>query len=148
VDSAETVKYLPQNYIETLCNEIVAGEDSEFDRELKQIIFNHVGPAERLGHDTLDDVLRYLTAETQATIRVLAGRVHAINEQIVQQEARGSESFRAQLESQLRIKREELEAHDGSKPVAVPEPTQSGSSKRLQRRSASRLPCGRMSWRR
>jgi hypothetical protein len=124
-DSVETVKYLRQNYVETLCNEIVAGQDSEFDRELKQIIFSHVGPAERLGHDTLDDVLRYLTAETQGTIRVLAGRVHAIDEEIAQHEARASESFRSQLESQLRNRREELEGHDRSKPTAVPEPTQS-----------------------
>lgn len=123
-DSVETVKYLPQNYIEALCNVIATGEDSEFDRELKQIIFSHVGPTERLGHDTLDDVIRFLTSETQATIRVLADRIHAINEHIVQYEERGTESFRAQLESQLRLKREELEAHDRSKPVPVPEPAQ------------------------
>jgi DNA repair exonuclease SbcCD ATPase subunit len=128
-DSVETIKYLPQNYIETLCNEIVAGGESEFDRELKQIIFSHVGPSDRLGHDTLDDVLRYLTSETQATIRVLAERAHTINQDIVQQEERGTESFRTQLESQLRIKREELEAHDRSKPAAVPEPTQSDDLK-------------------
>jgi len=125
VNSVETIKYLPQNYIETLCNEIAGGEDSEFDRELKQIIFSHVGAAERLGRDTLDDVLQYLTAETQGTIRVLADRIHAINEGIVQHEARGSESFRSQLESQLRSRREELAAHELVKPDAVPEPTQS-----------------------
>lgn len=129
VDAVETIKYLPQNYIETLCNEISGGEDSEFDRELKQIIFSHVGQADRLGHDTLDDVLHYLTAETQSTIRVLADRIHAINEEIVQQETRASESFRTQLESQLRTKREELEAHDRGKPAAVPEPTQSDELK-------------------
>lgn len=124
-DAVETVKYLPQNYIETLCNEIVAGEDSAFDRELKQIIFSHVGPAERYGRDTLDDVVHYVTAETHGTIRVLAGKVHAINEEIAQLELRASSSFRNQLESQLRVKRGELEAHDGAKPSAVPEPTQS-----------------------
>jgi ABC-type lipoprotein export system ATPase subunit len=124
-DSVETVKYLPQNYIETLCNVIATGEDSDFDRELKQIIFSHVGPSERLGYDTLDDILRFLTSETQATIRVIADRIHAINGQIVQYEDRGTESFRAQLESQLRLRREELEAHERSKPVPVPEPAQS-----------------------
>src|SRR5262249_35026824 len=122
-DAVEAVKYLPQNYIETLCNEIVAGEDSAFDRELKQIIFSHVGPAERYGRDTLDEVVQYLTAETQGTIRVLAGKVHALNEEIAQLELRGSQSFRNQLESQLRVRRGELDAHDVAKPTPVPEPT-------------------------
>jgi ABC-type lipoprotein export system ATPase subunit len=128
-DSIETIKYLPQNYIETLCNEIVSGGDGEFDRELKKIIFSHVGPSERFGHDTLDDVIHYLTSETQATIRVQADRVHKINQDIVLLEERNTESFRTQLESQLRIKREELEAHERSKPVAVPEPAQSDELK-------------------
>ncbi len=128
-DSVETVKYLPQKHIETLCNEIVAGGDSEFNRELKKIIFSHVGPSERLGHDTLDAVLRYLTSETQATIRVLADRVHTINQDIVQHEERNTESFRTQLESLLRVKREELEAHERSIPDVVPEPAQSDELK-------------------
>lgn len=128
-DSVETIKYLPQNYIETLCNEIVTSGDSGFDLELKQIIFRHVGPSERFGRDTLDDVLRYLTAETKSTIRVLADRVHGINQDIIQLEERLTESFRAQLESQLSSKREELEAHDRSKPISVPEPAQSDELK-------------------
>jgi ABC-type lipoprotein export system ATPase subunit len=124
-DSVETIKYLPQNYVETLCNEIVAGGDSEFDRELKQIIFSHVGSSERLWHDTLDEVLSYLTSETQTTIRVLTERVHEINQEIVQKEEKGTESFRKTMESQLRLKKEELDAHDRAKPDPAPEPAQS-----------------------
>lgn len=130
LNSIETIKYLPQNYIETLCNEIAAGGDDGFNRELKQIIFSHVNHSERLGYDTLDDVLSYITSETEATKRVLIEKLHGINEKIVQLEERASASFRAQLESQLRIKREELEAHNRSKPNVVPEPTQSNDLKR------------------
>jgi len=129
--SVETIKYLPQNYIETLCNEIVAGGDSEFDRELKKIIFSHVDYTDRLGHDSLDDVLRYFTSETQATIRVLLEKLHGINQSIVQTEERGTGSYREKLDSQLKVKREELDAHDRSKPIAVPEPTQSAELKKI-----------------
>lgn len=124
-NSVETIKYLPQSYLETLCNEIVAGGESEFDRELKQIIFSHVGSAERLWHDTLDDVLAYHTSETQTTIRVLKEKIHEINQEIVHKEEKGTESFRKTLESQLRLKKEELAAHDRAKPDAAPEPAQS-----------------------
>lgn len=124
-DSVETIKYLPQNYLETLCNEIVAGGHSEFDRELKQIIFSHVDSAERLWHDTLDEALAYHTSETQTTIRVLTEKAHEINQEIVQKEEKGTETYRKTLESQLRLKKEELDAHDRTKPDVAPEPAQS-----------------------
>lgn len=123
-NSIESIKYLPQNYIETLCNEIQAGGDGQFDLQLKEIIFSHVGEGDRLGHDTLDNLLHYLTSETQATIRVLIDRIHDLNDRIAQFEEQVSESYRAQLNAQLDAKREELAAHDRSKPETVPEPTQ------------------------
>ena len=124
-NAVETIKYLPQNYIETLCNEIVTSTDSEFDRELKQIIFSHVEQSERLGHDTLDNLIQYITSETQEQIRALADKVHSINQQIILYENYNSEEYRTKLDSALRQKQEELDAHERSKPNEVPEPTQS-----------------------
>jgi len=131
INSVETIKYLPQNYIETLCNEIQAGGDGQFDLELREIIFSHVGQTDRLGHATLDNLLHYLTSETQATIRVLTERIHELNDRIVRLEEQATESFRAQLEAQLTAKREDLAVHEKSKLQAVPEPTQSAELKKV-----------------
>ena len=88
-----------------------------------------MGPSDRLGHDTLDEVLHYLTSETQATIRVLTDRIHETNQQIVQKEERATEAYRRNLESQLRLKKDEVAAHDRARPIAVPEPAQSDALK-------------------
>jgi ABC-type lipoprotein export system ATPase subunit len=138
-EAVETVRYLPQNYVETLCNDIVEHEDSDFYRELKQIIFGHVTLSERLGHDSLDDLLTYLTAETLTRIRMLADSVHTINERIHQHELRGAGAFRAQMEAQLKIRRQELEAHDKSAPEAYPEPTQSQAVKKMAAKIHERI---------
>lgn len=124
-NAVESIKYLPQNYIENLCNEIASGEDSDFDRELKQIIFSHLDPADRLGLDSLDDVVRFLSSETQRSIRALVEHTHVINDRIVQLEERGTSSYKAKLQSQLKAKEDELQAHERSKPESVPEPNQS-----------------------
>ncbi len=123
-NSIETVKYLPQNYIETLCNEL-AINGSGFDSELKQIILSHVDPSDRLGYGTLDSLLSYLTAETEATKRVLIEKLHVLNDKISQLEGRTSKANREKLQSRLKIKQDELTAHDKLKPSYVPEPTQS-----------------------
>ncbi len=44
----ERVKYIPQNYFENICNEITAESETEFDRELQQVIYSHVSQAKRL----------------------------------------------------------------------------------------------------
>jgi ABC-type transport system involved in cytochrome bd biosynthesis fused ATPase/permease subunit len=57
----ERVRYLPQHFIEDLCNEIATGNDTNFGKELRKVIFLHV-PAERqLGMGTLDELLHYTT---------------------------------------------------------------------------------------
>ena len=129
-NSVETIKYLPQNYIETLCNEIQAGGEGQFDLQLKEIIFSRVSDGDRLGHATLDSLLHYLTSETQSTIRVLNDRIHGLNDQVSRLEDQVSQSNRAQLTAQLASKREELAAHDRSKPEPVPEPAQSSQLKK------------------
>ena len=76
----------------------------------------------RITEGYLDDVLRYLTSETQATIRGLTEKIHETNEGLVHKEELATESHRKQLEAQLTVKSEELRAHDTGKPTDVPEP--------------------------
>ncbi len=61
----ERVKYLPQSYLEALCNELGGGGASSFDSELRKIIFTHVPEEERLGFASLDDLLNFKVAEIE-----------------------------------------------------------------------------------
>ncbi len=45
----ERIKYLPQSYLESLCNELADSGSSRFDSELRKIIYSHMPEEERLG---------------------------------------------------------------------------------------------------
>lgn len=118
----ELVRYIPQGFFDEVCNEIASGEATNFDKELKQVIFSHVEPADRLRQDTLDDLLAYSTNQTYDTIPILQSQVHKLNEEIIRLEEQLEEDYRLQLQNAVQMKVRELEAHDQSKPAEVPKP--------------------------
>jgi hypothetical protein len=40
-NAVELVKYIPQTYLEKVCTETEPGQQSEFQRELRKVIFSH-----------------------------------------------------------------------------------------------------------
>ncbi len=118
----ELVKYIPQNFLEKICTQLGRIEESDFDRELKKVIFSHVDPAGRVGKASLDELIGYTTSEANAKIQILKQELHRINEEIVALEEKGQPEYRQKLENLLAQKRHELEAHVKSKPVEVAKP--------------------------
>lgn len=119
--AVETVKYIPQNYLETICNEMRGGE-SRFDEELKGVIFSHVGKAERLRAASLDQLIDFRTQETDEAIKLLCSELREINLEITGLEARLLPAYRKTLEAQAAEKQRELDAHDVTKPTEVSKP--------------------------
>jgi len=120
--SVELVKYIPQHFLETVCNEIKLAAETDFDRELKGVIFSHVETADRLGKDSLDALLAYKTEETNAAIDILKAELSQINKEIADLEAKSTKEHRQSIEEKLRAREKELESHDISKPPEVPPP--------------------------
>lgn len=118
----ELVKYIPQGFFDEVCNEIASGEETNFDKELKKVIFSHVEPADRLGQSTLDDLLAYKTNQTYDAIQILQSQLHELDEEIIRLEEQLGEAYRLQLENAVQMKTKELEAHDQSKPAEVAKP--------------------------
>jgi len=118
----ESVKYIPQNFLENICTQIGKIEESDFDRELKKVIFSHVDTADRLGKASLDELVVYKTTEANAKIQALKQELHRINEEIVGLEEKMQPEYRKKIENLLVAKKLELEAHDKSKPAEVPKP--------------------------
>jgi len=119
--SVELVGYIPQNYLEVICNEIQTS-DSRFDKELKSVIFSHVDETERLGADTLDQLLTFLTDQTYERLKQLRDELSTINESIVEIETRASKEARQLLLNLVDEKKRELDAHDKIKPAEIPKP--------------------------
>jgi hypothetical protein len=120
-ETPESVGYIPQHYLEGICNEIQA-PDSRFDRELKSVIFSHVDSAERLGAESLEELLKFRTEQTHARIDQLRLELSEINAKIVQLERQGSKENRQYLLNLEDEKRRELEAHDKLRPLEIIKP--------------------------
>jgi ABC-type lipoprotein export system ATPase subunit len=119
----ELVKYIPQNFLETICTQLGGIEETEFDRELKKVIFSHVPPGARLGRASLDDLIQYKTTEASDKLQILKQELQKINEEIVSLEERSQPEHRQSIENLLKLKNQELDAHEEAKPEVVQEPT-------------------------
>ena len=120
----EFVKYIPQNYLETICSELKESHESQFDRELMDVIFSHVSDANRLRKETLPDLIEHLTNEKEQRISQLAMELSDVNAAIVALEDQLTDEYRKGLEARLEQRRSELKAHDEAKPSEVQEPSQ------------------------
>ncbi|MCX6590096.1 MAG: hypothetical protein NTZ56_01100 [Acidobacteria bacterium] len=121
-DAVEKIKYIPQNYLEEICNEIGSGKAGRFYRELQQVIFSHVPLAERLGFSTLDELLEHRGEETKEAIAQIVQELHQLNGDVVSMEERLAPANRKSIEAQLIEKRRELDAHGATKPAEVLKP--------------------------
>ncbi len=120
--AVELVKYIPQNYLETICNEVRRLEEGEFDRELKSVVFSHVDPTETLGCADLDALIKYKTKASRDTRDRLVTELGELNASIVALEREASPERKAELENAIKQKELELDAHDKSEPPAMIEP--------------------------
>lgn len=121
----ERVKYLPQSYLEDLCNELGDGGSETFDAELRKIIYSHVPEAERLGRASMDDLLDFKVAEIEQARKALSEEIGKINAEIVEAERRSTPEFRKSLQELLAAKLSELSALEGAKPKEVQDPNAS-----------------------
>lgn len=120
----ERVRYLPQHFIEDLCNEIAAGNEAEFGKELRKVIFSHVPEEKQLKMGTLDELLDYLIKARKKAVQQVQQTLHTLNETIVQNEAEISDATIKSYRTALELKDKELEAHAKNKPEERQKPIQ------------------------
>ncbi len=121
-NAPELVKYIPQNYLETICTELNEKGETEFDRELMSVIFSHVTESDRLGTHSLQELIDRTTLETEKQIQQLIDQLDVINQQVADWEKRSSQQFRDSVQAQLEQRVRELESLNEARPAVVPEP--------------------------
>ena len=121
-DDIERVKLLPQSLLEKICNDISKDEETDFDKELKEIIFSHVPERDRLNQANMNELIGLKTKETYAQIEHLKQNLKTKNKTLIETEEKRLDSYKSRLESQLAQKQNELQAHDNAKPPAVVKP--------------------------
>jgi len=123
-NSPEYVKYIPQEYLEDICTELKESTETRFYHELMEVIFSHVKPPDRLGCESLPELIQFLTAEREELIRQIKNDLIDLDATIASIEGQMEEEHRSSLEGQLKKRQDELAAHDETKPKEIREPKQ------------------------
>jgi ABC-type lipoprotein export system ATPase subunit len=128
----DRVRYLPQHYIEILCNEIKGVGAGDFNAELGNIVFGHVDEADRLGFESIEELINYRTEQSQRELNRLRSELASMNDKIVELERTLSEDEQERLRNEELRLSAELAAVEAQKPEPQPEPTEDDpASKRL-----------------
>ena len=118
----ETIKYIPQTYLETVCTETSVDESSAFQHELRKVIFSHITDAQRLGKETLEELIAYKTEEIDAELARHKQELSQVNSDIGNLQQKGTPAYRRQIEEALNEKTKELQANSTNKPQEVQKP--------------------------
>jgi ABC-type lipoprotein export system ATPase subunit len=137
--SVERIKYLPQSYLETLCNELGDGGSATFDIELRKIIYTHVPEEARLGYNSMEDLLNFKVAEIDSARAQVLKEISKANAEILQIERRLTPEFKKSLQEQLDARAAELAALEGSKPAKVEDPTASDVAKEESKAATEKI---------
>lgn len=127
-----TVKYIPQSYLEKVCNEIVDGKKSEFNIELEKVIFSHIPEAERLGYDSFEKLIETTTNTRKIEKNKIIEEVKIINKNIAELYKKIYSENKLVLQEKLAQKKLELEALTKQQPKEVLKPENSEEIKEEQ----------------
>ncbi|MBP2460468.1 MULTISPECIES: TrlF family AAA-like ATPase [unclassified Rhizobium] len=115
----EAVKYLPQNYFESLTNEI---EVQELRREIEDVVFSHVDLSDRIDASSFHELEERKTLNSRQEASQLKSRLRELNVRIVELEAQSEPAFRARLVAELDKLKSQVQALEASKPPEEQQP--------------------------
>jgi ABC-type lipoprotein export system ATPase subunit len=103
--NVEKVKYLPQNFIDEICTDLAITQDSQFYQELQGVIFSHLQEHERLGCDSLSELIEQESEETKQQIQNKIEKIAQVNSDIVEFQQKLSSESRSGLANKLAEKK-------------------------------------------
>jgi hypothetical protein len=115
-EDAERVKYLPQNFVETVCNELAMPGGGAFEQELKNVIFGKLSLADQLGCRTLDDLTQLRTGELQREAASLAVGLKSLSAKLASLEERKDPAVRKAIQNRITQFNEQIESHKKNNP--------------------------------
>lgn len=106
-----SIEYLPQAFVERVCNtDPVTGDADEFERELRAVLFTHIGEEERSGEKTFDSLLAQKTRASQDDIDRLRIDLRGVINRYVELASFRAENLLPEVEGRLALKESEVAA--------------------------------------
>ena len=117
----EKVKYLPQNYFESLTNNL---KGEEFENTLKDVIFAHISDEEQLNQKSFKAFEDYKKKPIKDAINKLKQEINNISAEISKLEKEKHPDSLKKYENLLKGKQEELKTHNEIKPKEIEKPNE------------------------
>lgn len=115
---AEDAQYLPQQYIEAVCNDI----ENNFQNEINNVIFSYITHTERGDTSSLEELIRQKSRQIDTQLQNLLSELHNQNFYIIQLERKKTKSYRKHIYDNLKKLEETLSRHEKSKPLEIQKP--------------------------
>lgn len=122
--SVQRVKYLPQNFLDEICTDLTTSQDNQFYYELQGVIFSHLQEHERLGCDSLAELLQQVSEETERQIQSKANKIADINKAIVRLRKKLVPEIRIELINNLDEKKRFVKQTWENKPRRILKPVE------------------------
>lgn len=114
----ENAQYLPQRFIEKVCNDL----GDEFRNEIDKVIFSYIDTTEKSDAKNLSELIENKTMAILYIIKDIQNEISSINKEIVRLEERLNSMYLKELTDNLKKKESDLVRHEKAKPKVVRSP--------------------------
>lgn len=129
----EEAHYLPQKYIEDVCNDF----GDAFQKEINKVIFSYVDKAERGDAKSFVELIQLKSNPLEIRFQDERAKLSDINNKIINLEKKKTTEYRVAIEECLKKANETLRRHEKSKPAVVPRPNQKDTNNEYQKELSS-----------
>jgi DNA repair exonuclease SbcCD ATPase subunit len=116
--TVENAQYLPQKYIEKVCNDL----GDEFQKEINKVIFSYVDTTEKGDAKNLVELIENKSLIMFSAIKDYQNEISDINRDIIRLEDRFTTIYKKELVDNLNKKEDDLRRHEINKPKEVQKP--------------------------
>ncbi len=118
--SIEKAQYLPQKYIEEVCNNL----DNEFQEEIDNVIFSYIDDNKKMGQTSLNDLINAKNSEIVIKQSQLKEDIINFSKRIVILQDKNTENYKISVNDHIKMLEEELINHRKTKPKFVSKPNE------------------------
>ncbi len=118
IENASSAEFLPQKYIESLCNEL----KDEFQQEINKVIFSYIDISEKNGTSSLSELINKKTRDIDFKLTKYRNEIEEINKKIITLETKKTDKYLDEIQKLLRKSEGILKSHIESKPIEVKKP--------------------------
>ena len=102
------VKYLPQGYFESICNDLQKEENLK--AEIESVVFQYIDEASRLGASNFKELIKKKADAIELAIQQQKSKLSLLNKDIVALEDKGYPSYKKRIIAAIEQKEKEIEA--------------------------------------